>query len=70
MKFGPKFLLTFHWTLFFFLVFFLFSSSFLLSSIMETGVRVRMTSLPQCHKSHNIVMVTGHEVAIEESRKV
>ena len=63
MKFGPKFLLTFLWTLFFFFFFF-----FLLSSILETGIRASMTLLLHCHKSHDTVMVTGYKIAIEESR--
>ena len=42
--------------------------SFLSSSILETGVKAGMTSLSHCHTV--TVMVTGHEVAIEGSRKV
>ena len=60
MKFGPKFLLTFLQTLFFFLFFSFLFFSFLLSSILGTEVRIGMTSL-----SYVIVMVICHEIAIE-----
>ena len=54
-KFKLKFLLT----LFFFF--------YLLSWELGLG----MTSLSQCHKSHNMVTatVTGHKIAIEESKR-
>ena len=44
--------------------------SFLLSSILGTGVRVGMILLSHCHKSHDTVKITSHKIAIEESRKV
>ena len=64
-KFRPKFLLTF---LVIFLLFY-----FLLSSILRTGVRVlAWHHCHNCYKSHDTVIltVTGHNVAIEGSKRV
>ena len=64
MKFGPKFLLTFLLILFFFYFSFIFYSG-------NWNYGFSITLLSHCHKSHDTVtvMVTDHEVTIEESRR-